>query len=148
MRKAEKERKKCYSWIPFILNPGKKILKKIAKKFKIIKKPLSGIIFKLKRDEIGWEREKNILGPNSTHTGPRQENFEKLDVIGREREKKILVPNSVHTRPGQENSKKIEKKIKKVKNLFQAWFLAKTGWDRPRKRQKIFVPNSFHTRPG
>ena len=37
MRKAEKERKKRYSRIPFILNPGKKIPKKIAKKFKIIK---------------------------------------------------------------------------------------------------------------
>ena len=37
MRKAEKEREKRYSRIPFILDPGKKIPKKIAKKFKIIK---------------------------------------------------------------------------------------------------------------
>ena len=37
MRKAEKQRKKCYSRIPFKLNPGKKIPKKIEKKFKIIK---------------------------------------------------------------------------------------------------------------
>ena len=49
------------------------------------------------------------------------------DKIGRERKKKILVPNSVHTRPGQENSEKNRKKIKKLKNLFPALFLAKTG---------------------
>ena len=30
-----------------------------------------------KQDEIGREREKNILGPNSAYTGPRQENSEK-----------------------------------------------------------------------
>ena len=30
-----------------------------------------------KRDEIGREREKKIFGPNSAHTGPRQENSEK-----------------------------------------------------------------------
>ena len=41
--------------------------------------------------------------------------------------KKKLVPNSVHTRPGQENSEKNRKKIQKVKNLFPALFLAKTG---------------------
>ena len=49
-----------------------------------------------KRDEIDREREKKILGPNSAHTGPRQENFGK-------------------------NSKKIKKKLK---NLFPALFLA------------------------
>ena len=38
---AEKETKKIFSRIPFITDPGKKILKKIPK----IKKPLSGIIF-------------------------------------------------------------------------------------------------------
>ena len=37
MRKAEKERKKRYSRIPFVLDTGKKIPKKIAKNFKIIK---------------------------------------------------------------------------------------------------------------
>ena len=37
MRYAEKGRKKFYSRIPFILNPGKKIPKKIAKKFKKLK---------------------------------------------------------------------------------------------------------------
>ena len=37
MRQAEKEKKKFYSRIPFILDRGKKILKKIAKKLKKLK---------------------------------------------------------------------------------------------------------------
>ena len=45
MRKPEKERKKRYSRIPFILDPGKKIPKEIAKKFKIIKKNLFPALF-------------------------------------------------------------------------------------------------------
>ena len=44
--------------------------------------------------------------------------------------------------------KKIEKKFKKLKNLFAALFLAKTGWDRRKKRKKILVPNSVHTQHG
>ena len=52
----------------------------------------------------------------------------KWDEIGGDREKKILDPNSVHTRPGQENSEKNrKKKSTKFKNLFLALFLAKTG---------------------
>ena len=39
----------------------------------------------------------------------------KWDEIGREREKKILLPNSVHTRPRHENSEKNSKKIEKIK---------------------------------
>ena len=54
--------------------------------------------------------------------------------------KKILLPNSVHTRHEQENSKKNSKKLKKLKNLFPTLFLAKTGLDRPRKREKNFTP--------
>jgi len=42
-------------------------------------------------------------------------------------EKKLLVPNSVHTRPEDENSENNRKKIKKLKSLFPALFLAKTG---------------------
>ena len=38
------------------------------------------------------------------------------DEIGREKEKKILVPNSVPTQPELENSKKFAKKSKKLKN--------------------------------
>ena len=39
----------------------------------------------------------------------------KRDEIGREREKKILLPNSVQTRLEQENSDKNSKKIEKIK---------------------------------
>ena len=35
---------------------------------------------------------------------------------------------------------KIEKKFKKFKTLFPTLFLAKTGWDWPRKREKNFSP--------
>ena len=56
------------------------------------------------------------------------------DEIGREKEKKILVPNSVHTRTGEENSEKNSKKIKKT---YSDIISAKTGWDRPRKREKF-----------
>ena len=56
--------------------------------------------------------------------------------MGREIGEKILVPNSVHSRPGQENSEKIAKKLKQLKNLFLALFLAKTGLDRPRNSEK------------
>ena len=90
---------------------------------------------KPKQDEIGWEKEKNILGLNTADPRPRQENSKKKyqknsknlknlfpelflaktgDEIGREREKKILVSNSVHTRPRQENFKKNSKKIQKI----------------------------------
>ena len=54
--------------------------------------------------------------------------------------KENLVLNSVLTQPEQENSEKNRKKIRKLKNLFLALFLAKTGCDRPRKREKNFTP--------
>ena len=69
----------------FILDPGKKIPKNIAKKLKKLKKPLSDIIF--------------------CQNGMRQAEKEK---------KKNLLPNSVHTRPRQENSEKNSKKIEKI----------------------------------
>ena len=80
MRQAEKEKKKFYFRIPFKLVSGKKILKKIAKKFKNFKKPLSDIIF--------------------SQNGMRYAEKEK---------KKNLLPNSVRTRLGQENSEKNSK---------------------------------------
>ena len=76
---------------------------------KKMKKLLSSIIFKPKRDEVGQESEK-----------------------------KILVPNSVHTRPVQENSEKNRKKIIKFKNLFLVLVLAKMGWDKLKKRKIKF----------
>ena len=41
---------------------------------------------------------------------------------------------------GKKIPKKITNKLKKLKNLFPTLFLAKTGWDRPRKREKHFTP--------
>ena len=78
MRLAEIERKKFYSRIPFILNPGKKILKKTEKKKKNqkITKPLSGIFLR-KRDEIRRKGEKKILVSKSVQTQPEKENSEK-----------------------------------------------------------------------
>ena len=83
--------------MPFILDPSKKIPKKIAKKLKQLKKPLSDIIF--------------------CQNEMRQAEKEK---------KKNLLPNSVHTRLGQENFEKVANKFKKLKNLFPTLFLAKT----------------------
>ena len=84
-----------------------------------------------KRDEMGQEREKKILVPNSVLTQSEQENSKKncnkikkvySGIISiqnglreAEKEKKILVPNSVHIRPGQENSEINSKKIQKIK---------------------------------
>ena len=48
MRKPEKVKTKFYSRIPFILDTGKKIPKKIVKKFKKFIKPLPDIIFSQK----------------------------------------------------------------------------------------------------
>ena len=57
-----------------------------------------------------------------------RKNGMRLDEIGRERDKTNLDPNSAQTRPGGENSeKKIAKTFKKLKNNFPALFLAKTG---------------------
>ena len=80
----------------------------------------------MRYDEIGRERDKRILDPNSAHsrlgeqisiknTKKIQKIREKLfdiissqigDETGREREKRILDRNSAHTRSGGENSKK------------------------------------------
>ena len=48
------------------------------------------------------------------------------DEIGRERNKSILDPNSAHTRPGGENLKKKKKKIQKIKKkTFRHYFQPK-----------------------
>ena len=59
------------------------------------------------------------------------------DDLGRERDKRILDPNSAHTRPGGANyKKKLQKNSKKLKNNFRLLFLAKTGRDRMRQAEK------------
>ena len=81
MRQAEKERKEFQNRIPLILDPGEKIpKKKNSKKIQKIKKQLSGVIFSqngMRQDEIGRERDKRILDPNSAHSRPGGENSEK-----------------------------------------------------------------------
>ena len=69
-----------------ILLPNSVHSEKNSKKIEKIEKPLSDIIFSQNGDEIG-----------------------------RERGKKILPPNSVPTRPGKENSEKNSKKFEKIK---------------------------------
>ena len=84
----------------------------------------------MRQEEIGRERDKRILDPNSAHTRPGGANYKKKqqknsknqrttirhyfqanrDETGREREKRILDPNSAHTRRRGENS---EKKLQK-----------------------------------
>ena len=60
-----------------MLDPGKKIQKINGKKIEKIKKTSFRRYFLPKRDEIGREREKKNLLPNSVHTRPRQENSQK-----------------------------------------------------------------------
>ena len=105
MRQDKKEIKECETRIPLILDPREKIQKKKfqknTKKIQKLKKQLSGVI--------------------SSQNGMRQ------DDIGRERDKRILDPNSAHTRPGGANyKKKIAKKFEKLENNYSALFLGKS----------------------
>ena len=80
MRQAEKEIKEFQTRIPLILDPGVKIPKKNSKKILKIKKQLSGVIFSqngMRQDEIGRERDKRILDPNSAHTRTGGRKFRK-----------------------------------------------------------------------
>ena len=108
MRQAQKERKKFQSQIPFILDPGKKIPKKIEKKFKKLKNLFPALFLA----KTGLDRPR------------KREKFQSQ------------IPFILN--PGKKIPKKIAKKFKKLKNLFPALFLAKTGQDRPRKREKKF----------
>ena len=87
----------------------------------------------MRQDEIGQERDKRILDPNSAHTRPEGANSEKgqqknsknqrttirhyfqpnRDETGRENEKRTFDPNSAHTRHGGENSGKQQQNVSK-----------------------------------
>ena len=108
MRQAEKVRKTFQSQIPFILDPGMKIPKKIGKKFKKLKTTFRHF-FQSKRDEMGQEREK-----------------------------KILVPNSVLTQRELENSKKNSKKIQKIKKPLSGIIFSQNGIGQAEKARKKF----------
>ena len=60
----------------------------------------------------------------------------------RKREKKFS-PEFRSYSAREENCEKNSKKIQKLKTLFPAVFLSKTGWDRPRKRKTKFTPKFF-----
>ena len=63
MREAEKEKKKIYPRILFILDTGKKIPKKIAKKFKKLKKLIPAIFLSRAGVEADRDREKKNFSP-------------------------------------------------------------------------------------
>ena len=72
--------KKFQTRIPLIPDAGEKIPKKNCKKIQKIKKQLSGVSFRqnvIRQDEIGQERDKRMLNPNSAQTRPEGENSEK-----------------------------------------------------------------------
>ena len=73
MGQAEKERKEFQTPIPLMLDPGEESPKKNSKKIQKIKKQLSVVISSqivMTQDQIGRERDKRILDPNSAHTQP------------------------------------------------------------------------------
>ena len=124
--------------------PRQEYSNKNYKKIQKILKTSFRLYFQPKRDEIGRERVKKNLGPNSVHIGPRQGNSERNS-------KKIkkplsgIIPKQNWMRQAEKGRKKFQsripfildpvnkiqkiraKKLKKLKNLFQAIFLAKTG---------------------
>ena len=147
MRQAGKEIKEFQTRIQVILDPGEKILKKIATKFKKLKNNFFTLFLAKLGGEIGREREKRILESNSAHTRPGGANFEKnskkiqkiteqlfsiiFSQIGMrqaEKERKKFQTQIPHIPdPGEKILKKIAEKFKKLKNNFPALFLAKTG---------------------
>ena len=105
----------------FVPNPSKKIQTKNRKNYQKIKKFLSGIIF--------------------SQNGRRQ--------ADKEKKKYFSLEFRSYLARGRKFRKKIATKFNKLKNPFPALFLAKTGRDRPRKREKkILVPISIHTQHG
>ena len=100
------ERKGKLLFRSFLLDQEQKISKKIAKKYKKLKRTIQAS-FQAKTVETGREREK----------------------------KNISFRSFLHD-PEQKIPKKREKIFKKLKNTIQASFQAKTGRDRSRKKEK------------
>ena len=119
MTKAKKVKTKFFSRIPFILDPGNKDPKKIAKKFK----KLINLFPALFLAKMGWDR-------------PRK------------KEKNFSAEFCSYPTRARKFQKKITKKFKKLKNLIPVLVLSKTGWERPRKRENNFRPEfrSYSTR--
>ena len=81
---AEKERKKFYFRIPFILNPSKKIPKKTAKKFRKLKNPFPAL-FLAKTGQDRPRKRKKKFRPEfrsySTRARKFQKNSKKIQKI-------------------------------------------------------------------
>ena len=110
----------------------------------------------MRQDEIGRERDKRILVPNSAHTRPGGANYKKkskkiqkireqlfgiiFSQIGlrqAEKERKqFQTPIPLILDPGEKIPKKNIKKFKKLKNNFPVFVLAKKGLDRMRQAKK------------
>ena len=143
MRLAEKEGKKNSSRIPFILDLGKKIPIKIAKKFKKLKNPFSALFFA----KTGRDTPKNIeeiFSPECSSYSARARKFwikylkNSKNDRPKIREKNFSPEFRSYSARGRKFWKKIAKKFENLKNLFLALFLFETGWDRLRKREKKF----------
>ena len=106
---------------------------------------------------MGQERDKKILLPNSVPTQRELENSKKNSQkikkvnsgiisiqiglrVAKKEGKKILSRIPFILDPGKKIPKTKPKKFKKLINLILALFLAKTGWDRLRKREKKLSP--------
>ena len=166
MRKAEKVKTKFQSRIPIILNPGKKIPKKIVKNSKNYKTS-SYLYFQLKLDKIGRKKENKILVPKSVHTRPEHENSEKNS-------KKIQqiikpLPGIIFSQNGMRQAEKVKTKFqsripiildsgmkipKKIiknstnyKTSSRDYFQPKRDEISRKRENKILARNSIHTRP-
>ena len=80
MKQVEKEIKNFRPEFRSYPTQERKFRKKNCKKIQKIKKQLSGVSFRqnvIRQDEIGQERDKRMLNPNSAQTRPDGENSEK-----------------------------------------------------------------------
>ena len=110
MRQAEKETRRILDPNCAYTRPGGESSEKNSKKIQKIKKQLSGIIF--------------------------SQNEMRLDEIGRERDKRILDPNSAHTRPWEKIPRKNSKKIEKIREQLLGIIFRQIGDDTGREREK------------
>ena len=120
MRQTEKEKAKFYSRIPFILDRGKKIPKKIAKKTEKIKNPLSEFIFSLNGMRQAEKKRKKFDSRIPFVLDPGQK-------IPKKMTKKFYFRMPFILDLAKKIPKEIVKKLKKFKNHFPTLFLAKTG---------------------
>ena len=83
-------------------------------------------------------QKKQQKSSKSENTSFRHYFYPNRDEIGRERQKKNLVPNSVPTRPRQGNSKKKKKKIQKIQKHHFGIISFKTGMRQTVKERKYY----------